>query len=155
MPFVVVAVMSALAAQAVPPDWSCDPERWADGQCDCGCAALDEADCASAAFTACDRSNCVEGQVPWAEHNPGCMAGECGDAWKDDDEACDDDRGCADDCGAILDGFFCGDGAAGCVGGEVTVEDETPEPAEGCSSTGTPLLMALLGLLRRRQPRRR
>ena len=41
----VVVVAMALAAQAVPPDWSCDRERWADGICDCDCTASDDADC--------------------------------------------------------------------------------------------------------------
>ena len=41
----VVIVAMALAAQAVPPDWSCDRERWADGICDCDCTASDDADC--------------------------------------------------------------------------------------------------------------
>lgn len=154
MLIVVVAALLSLPTQVVPADWSCDPERYADGQCDCGCTALDEADCEGALFTACDRNNCVEGDVPWAEHNPGCMASVCGDGWRDVDEACDDVEGCNADCSASDVGFICGPRADGCddSGAEVVDEDDEDVVEDGCNAgVGLPAALVLLGLVRRRR----
>ena len=156
---VVIAALLSLPAQAVPADWSCDPERYADGQCDCGCTAFDDADCEDPLFTACDRSNCLDATVPWAEHNPGCMQGTCGDGWTADDEACDDDAGCAEDCGSVEVGFFCGPRADGCADSGAVIEEpdgnddgDDGSDNDGCAAgVGLPSVLAMLGLVRRRR----
>lgn len=38
----------------VPATWSCDPDYYGDGYCDCGCGAFDVMDCFSQSYLACD-----------------------------------------------------------------------------------------------------
>jgi hypothetical protein len=45
MHVVVLALLLAAPTVEAPADWSCDPERWGDGICDCTCTAADEIDC--------------------------------------------------------------------------------------------------------------
>jgi hypothetical protein len=45
MHVVVLALLLAAPTVEAPADWSCDPERWGDGICDCACTAADEIDC--------------------------------------------------------------------------------------------------------------
>ncbi len=82
---VVVTAMLLLPAQVVPPDWSCDSERWANGECDCGCTAFDEADCDDDSAAACDRDHCADGRGITADHNANCDGGGDGN---DDSEGC-------------------------------------------------------------------
>jgi uncharacterized protein len=62
---------------AIPPGWKCG-ELYADGECDCGCGALD-LDCDSAAIEACDRCDygCAASACPASidpEDNTTCNA---------------------------------------------------------------------------------
>ncbi len=103
----------------------CTAANFGDGVCDCGCGTAD-ADCpprpaGQSAFTVCEQSHCVAGQVPW-EHAPAsCMNSACGDGWVDAaaGEVCDDHNalasgGCAANCRSVNAGYVCGAGAAGC-----------------------------------------
>lgn len=113
-----LSLVAALALSAVPSNWACDPQQYADGVCDCGCTAADS-DCTSTNFAACERSGCTGGQVPWEHQNASCMASACGDGWKADAEACDDGNalasgGCNSNCSAVNPGYTCGDRATGC-----------------------------------------
>lgn len=57
----IAALLLVLAAQAVPPaSWTCEPVRFADGVCDCGCNAVDD-DCSG--DIACARDGCPDGSV--------------------------------------------------------------------------------------------
>ena len=37
----------------VPAAWTCDPTYYDDGECDCGCGAFDDLDCANQTLAAC------------------------------------------------------------------------------------------------------
>lgn len=65
------ALLLALPAQ-VPPTWSCDSERWADGACDCGCDEDDVFDCASTAAFDCAVDHCGPDQTPAPDDNARC-----------------------------------------------------------------------------------
>ena len=103
-----------------PANWTCDPQWYEDGVCDCGCTVPDR-DCPRGPFNVCERSGCAEGQVPW-EHRPySCMRSACGDGWLDEflGEICDDGEalnsgGCSADCGEVNPGWICGVRADGC-----------------------------------------
>jgi len=74
------ALLLALPVQ-VPPTWSCDSERWADGVCDCGCDEDDVVDCASTAVDDCAVDHCGPDQVPRDDDNARCGGGRpAGDA---------------------------------------------------------------------------
>ena len=152
---ILMTVLSMLSTQ-VPPAWSCDPVRFADTVCDCGCGVVDD-DCDSRGFAACERDNCSNTQAPWEHENESCMASSCGDGWRKEGlEACDDgDRGdgggCNADCSAVNAGFACGVGAEGCSAvGEGEGEGEG-DADSGCAGAPLPLPLALLVALRRRQ----
>jgi cysteine-rich repeat protein len=149
---IVTTVLFLLVSQA-PAGWSCDPARFTDAVCDCGCGVIDD-DCASSGFAACDRDNCSPTQSPWEHENQSCMASACGDGWrKEGVEVCDDGDardggGCAADCTAVRPGFVCGSGADGCdAAGEG--EGESDGGGSGCAATPVALPLVCLGLLRR------
>lgn len=112
-----------------PANWSCDPQWYEDGICDCGCTVRD-VDCPRGFFDICQRHGCPEGQVPW-EHRPdSCMRSACGDGWVDDNlgEVCDDREaldsgGCSADCRTVNPGWTCGERAEGCESDGVEPDD--------------------------------
>ena len=127
--FALILIMTAsptlLAQDSVPEYWGCDPNHYEDGICDCGCDVPDP-DCPRGFFEICERSGCIEGQVPW-EHRPtSCMRSACGDGWTDESlgEVCDDGEaldggGCSAGCDAVNLGWTCGPNAAGCTADRV------------------------------------
>lgn len=56
----------------VPVAWSCEPALFDDGNCHCGCGALD-ADCPDALAASCDQSLCGVGRTPGASDNSVCI----------------------------------------------------------------------------------
>jgi|GEM_PF-1447426 len=45
----------------VPEEWTCAPNQYGDGTCDCGCGVVDS-DCANEEGVSCETNNCFEGQ---------------------------------------------------------------------------------------------
>ncbi|HYC56506.1 MAG TPA: M4 family metallopeptidase [Candidatus Binatia bacterium] len=82
-----------------PDGWSCPPQWYGDGECDCGCDLLDS-DCPTPMATHCDFNGCFQG-IPDPEDNTQCIpfgscgdgavgpAEECDDGNRDDDDGCD------------------------------------------------------------------
>jgi hypothetical protein len=56
---------------SVPTDWTCPANRYGDGQCDCGCGALDY-DCAGPEASQCDQDDCPSGTAPVDGENWRC-----------------------------------------------------------------------------------
>lgn len=58
----------AVVAPVVPAAWTCPDEFYADGACDCGCAAFDDLDCADLTVASCefcaDRGSCSATDCP-------------------------------------------------------------------------------------------
>jgi hypothetical protein len=61
----------------VPTEWTCDATWYGDGECDCGCGALD-IDCAGPEASACTWNNCPTGEVPVADQNWLCFQAPAG-----------------------------------------------------------------------------
>ncbi|MEW5849551.1 MAG: hypothetical protein AB2A00_12105 [Myxococcota bacterium] len=73
----------------VPAEWTCQPQFYADGQCDCGCGAQD-IDCDSLDADECDVDSCPAGQDPVPDDNTRCeTVNLCGNNVVDPGEGCD------------------------------------------------------------------
>ncbi len=96
-----------------PPAWTCDSFFWADGLCDCGCGALDVADCADSTVGSCD--------------------------YCDDPGSCDPLGGCPGDIDP-LDNSICvtgtGTGGGPTAMGDVIVTELMPDPDTLADSAG-------------------
>ncbi len=66
-----LSFVQSVAAQAkVPASWTCEPSRFVDGICDCGCTAVDD-DCS--ADVACERDNCPDGTSVDVDNDNVCV----------------------------------------------------------------------------------
>lgn len=139
-PIVLTLTLAPVTAAAQ----TCASTLFGDGTCDCGCGSVDP-DCPTGAkFTACQRSHCAAGSVPW-EHQPSsCMGSACGDGWADtaSGEVCDDGNalasgGCSANCAAVNAGYTCGERASGCMVAPVDAGTSSGTDAGAGGGTGS------------------
>ncbi len=161
----------------VPGNWTCAPGWYGDGECDCGCGALDS-DCADASLDSCVYDGCLEeNEVPDPADTTRCI--DAGDVEQPEDpsedpedpaedpeqpeaptETPDDNTGNAP---PVTEDDRPDLGSAGPseTGGHLVDDDARSNPSGGggCDATGgqskTPMAALALGLLALTRSRRR
>lgn len=116
----------------IPNEWTCNPERYFDEACDCGCLVPDPS-CASSQIDVCDNSFCPQDTFVVPEENHLCFAITCGNGTVDEDEECDDGNntsgdGCDASCALEP---LCGNGA---IEGDEACDDGNTTSGDGCDA---------------------
>ena len=120
----------------VPADWTCNPEMYGDGTCDCGCGVQDS-DCADGSAAICESNNCPGDEIPVDGQNWLCETQPtvpedwtCDEEWYGDGEC---------DCGCGALDSDCADGSAGVCEYNNCPQDEVPVDGENwlCEPEGT------------------